>query len=161
MNLSQQIGGAGALSLNNNHLVGGYKGDTYQLMNGLSLANRTSGGKQHLNLTSLLKSSNILDEDGIEDLHFYFVSFSQHKNGILKMHEKQHKQQQATQSKQCEGRGHRKGNKSVPHTPLNGNNRAVVSQSGIRQEDDEEDGRRSKEEQKTTIDFFDEEEDFE
>lgn len=38
-----------------------------------------------MNLTSLLKSSNILDEDGIEDLHFYFVSFNQHKNSILKM----------------------------------------------------------------------------
>ena len=40
------------------------------------MANRTAGGKHHLNLTSLLKSSNILDEDGIEDLHFYFVSFN-------------------------------------------------------------------------------------
>lgn len=74
LNLSQQIGGA--LSLNNNHLVGGSKD---------SLANRTAGGKHHLNLTSLLKSSNILDEDGIEDLHFYFVSFNQHKHGILKL----------------------------------------------------------------------------
>jgi hypothetical protein len=57
-----------------------------------SLANRTGGvgvgGKQHLNLTSLLKSSNILDEDGIEDLHFYFVSFNQHKNSILKLQER-------------------------------------------------------------------------
>ena len=82
LNLSQQIGGA--LSLNNNHLVGGYKGDTYAI-NNLSLANRTAGGKHHLNLTSLLKSSNILDEDGIEDLHFYFVSFNQHKQGILRL----------------------------------------------------------------------------
>lgn len=46
---------------------------------------KTGGGGHHLNLTSLLKSSNILDEDGIEDLHFYFVSFNQHKNSILKM----------------------------------------------------------------------------
>jgi hypothetical protein len=28
-----------------------------------------------------------LDEDGIEDVHFYFVSFNQHKTQILKMHE--------------------------------------------------------------------------
>jgi len=40
----------------------------------------------NLNLSSLLKS-HLLDEDGIEDLHFYFVSFNQHKHGILKMHE--------------------------------------------------------------------------
>lgn len=39
-----------------------------------------------LNLSSLLKS-NILDDDGIEDLHFYFVSFNQHKKVILKQHE--------------------------------------------------------------------------
>ena len=84
--MSQQIGGA--LSLNNtNNLVGGYIGDSY-IINNLTLANRTAaGGKHHLNLTSLLKTSNILDEDGIEDLHFYFVSFNQHKNGILKMQE--------------------------------------------------------------------------
>ena len=30
--------------------------------------------KQQMNLTSLLRS-NLLEEDGIEDLHFYFVSF--------------------------------------------------------------------------------------
>lgn len=54
-----------------------------------------------MNLTSLLKSSNILDEDGIEDLHFYFVSFNQHKNGILKLQERAEKPK------------HRKG-KSVP-----------------------------------------------
>jgi hypothetical protein len=83
LNLSQQIGGA--LSLNYNHIVGGgYKGDS-NIINNLSLANRTADGKYHLNLTSLLKSSNILDEDGIEDLHFYFVSFNQHKNSILKI----------------------------------------------------------------------------
>lgn len=35
-----------------------------------------------MNLTSLLKN-NLLDEDGIEDLHFYFVSFNQHKKGVL------------------------------------------------------------------------------
>ena len=28
-----------------------------------------------INLSSLLQSSNLLEEDGIEDLHFYFVSF--------------------------------------------------------------------------------------
>ena len=50
-----------------------------------SIAHRTAKTGQHLNLTSLLKSSNILDEDGIEDLHFYFVSFNQHKNSILKI----------------------------------------------------------------------------
>ncbi len=60
--------------------LGGYNGDS-NIIHNLSSA----GGKHHLNLTSLLKSSNILDEDGIEDLHFYFVSFNQHKNSILKL----------------------------------------------------------------------------
>jgi hypothetical protein len=45
-----------------------------------------TGKLNNLNLSSLLKS-NLLDEDGIEDLHFYFVSFNQHKQGILKQHE--------------------------------------------------------------------------
>jgi hypothetical protein len=36
-----------------------------------------------MNITSLLKS-NIMEEDGIEDMHFYLVTFNSHKNGILK-----------------------------------------------------------------------------
>lgn len=44
-------------------------------------------GNNNLNLSSLLKQSHLLDDDGIEDLHFYFVSFNQHKQGILKQHE--------------------------------------------------------------------------
>jgi hypothetical protein len=44
-------------------------------------------GMNNLNLSSLLKQSHLLDDDGIEDLHFYFVSFNQHKQGILKQHE--------------------------------------------------------------------------
>lgn len=40
----------------------------------------------NLNLSSLLKS-HLLDDDGIEDLHFYFVSFNHHKKGILQQHE--------------------------------------------------------------------------
>ena len=34
-----------------------------------------TGKINNLNLSSLLKS-NLLDDDGIEDLHFYFVSFN-------------------------------------------------------------------------------------
>lgn len=52
--------------------------------NEMSLAK--TGKMNQLNLTSLLKL-NILDEDGIEDVHFYFVSFNQHKTQILKLHE--------------------------------------------------------------------------
>jgi len=33
----------------------------------------------------------LLDEDGIEDVHFYFVSFNQHKNQILKSQEEKRK----------------------------------------------------------------------
>ena len=81
----------------------------------MSLAN---GGKQnHLNLTSLLKSSNILDEDGIEDLHFYFVSFNQHKNSILKMRERFETKQTPVPSQiMTDGPRHKKG-KSVPAVP--------------------------------------------
>ena len=50
-------------------------------INELTLAK--TGKLNALNLSSLLKS-NLLDEDGIEDLHFYFVTFNKHKNDILK-----------------------------------------------------------------------------
>ena len=53
-------------------------------LNELTLAK--TGKMNNLNLSSLLKS-NLLDDDGIEDLHFYFVSFNQHKQDILKQHE--------------------------------------------------------------------------
>lgn len=52
-------------------------GDT---INDLTLAK--TGKMGNLNLSSLLKS-HILDDDGIEDLHFYFVSFNHHKKNIL------------------------------------------------------------------------------
>ncbi len=47
----------------------------------------TSLAKTGINLTSLLRQ-NLLDEDGIEDLHFYFVSFNQHKKLILQHQKK-------------------------------------------------------------------------
>lgn len=67
--------GAGKKSLN----ISGKFGDSS--INELTLAK--TGKLNNLNLSSLLKS-NLLDDDGIEDLHFYFVSFNQHKQGILK-----------------------------------------------------------------------------
>ena len=67
LNISQQFGDS---SINND----------------MTLA-KTGGKMNNLNLSSLLKAHNILDDDGIEDLHFYFVSFNQHKQGILKQHE--------------------------------------------------------------------------
>ncbi len=54
-------------------------------INDLTLAK--TGKLNNLNLSSLLKSHHLLEEDGIEDLHFYFVSFNHHKQGILKQHE--------------------------------------------------------------------------
>jgi len=42
-----------------------------------------TGILNNLNLSQLLKSQNLLDEDGIEDLHFYFVSFNAHKSKVL------------------------------------------------------------------------------
>jgi hypothetical protein len=35
-----------------------------------------------MNITGLLKS-NFLEEDGIEDMHFYLVAISNHKQGLL------------------------------------------------------------------------------
>lgn len=40
-------------------------------------------GKVNGNLSSMLKSQNLLEEDGLEDLHFYFVEFNQHKRLIM------------------------------------------------------------------------------
>jgi hypothetical protein len=34
-----------------------------------------------------LKSQNFLDEDGIEDMHFYFVSFNSHNSKVLRNQE--------------------------------------------------------------------------
>jgi hypothetical protein len=42
-----------------------------------------TGMLNNLNLSQLIRSQNILEEDGIEDLHFYFVSFNNHKSKIL------------------------------------------------------------------------------
>lgn len=54
-----------------------------------SLGNVGVGGNRHittggvLNLTNLLRQ-NILEDDGIEDLHFYQVQFNKHKAKVLK-----------------------------------------------------------------------------
>jgi len=42
-----------------------------------------TGLLNNLNLSQLIRSQNILEEDGIEDLHFYFVSFNNHKTKVL------------------------------------------------------------------------------
>lgn len=75
--IGNSIGGGHKLSLN---ISQNFADST----NEISLVK--TGKINNLNLTSLLKS-NLLDEDGIEDVHFYFVSFNQHKTQILKMHE--------------------------------------------------------------------------
>jgi hypothetical protein len=63
--IGNSIGGKMSLNISQNF------GDS--TTNEISLAK--TGKVNHLNLTSLLKS-NLLDEDGIEDVHFYFVSFN-------------------------------------------------------------------------------------
>ena len=47
-----------------------------------SLNENNTLAKTGINLNSLIRQ-NLLEEDGIEDLHFYFVSFQQHKKQIL------------------------------------------------------------------------------
>ena len=51
----------------------GYGAIDSSINEGITLA------KTGINLSTLLKRK-LLDEDGIEDVHFYFVSFNQHKN---------------------------------------------------------------------------------
>lgn len=43
-------------------------------------------GNTRVNLTQMLKEQNLLEEDGIEDLHFYFVQFNLHKRLIMQHH---------------------------------------------------------------------------
>lgn len=52
-----------------------------------SLNENNTLAKTGINLTSLIRQ-NLLEEDGIEDLHFYFVSFQQHKKQILAIQKK-------------------------------------------------------------------------
>ena len=52
-----------------------------------------TGLLNNLNLSQLIRSQGILEEDGIEDMHFYFVSFNNHKSKILSNQEKKHKKQ--------------------------------------------------------------------
>ena len=44
------------------------------------------GGTGQLNLTNLLKN-HYLEDDGIEDIHFYQVAFNVHRNRVLKKKE--------------------------------------------------------------------------
>lgn len=66
------------LSLNKQ---GGYR----QLPGGINTSGLSAGGGA-LNLTNILKA-NLLDDDGLEDMHFYFVAFSNHKRKLLKIKE--------------------------------------------------------------------------
>lgn len=52
-----------------------------------------TGLLNNLNLSQLIRSQNILDDDGIEDLHFYYVSFNQHQQRLLYNHEKKVRKQ--------------------------------------------------------------------
>lgn len=59
-----------------------------------------TGLLNNLNLSQLIRSQNILDDDGIEDLHFYFVSFNQHKQRLLSTREKKARKQAEMQQNQ-------------------------------------------------------------
>ena len=48
-------------------------------------------GVLNLNLSQLIKSQNLLEDDGLEDLHFYFVSFNNHKQKLLSIQDDKHK----------------------------------------------------------------------
>jgi len=59
-------------------------------------------GVLNLNLSQLIKSQNLLDDDGIEDLHFYFVSFNNHKQKLLSIQDQKSKLK--TKSKKADKR---------------------------------------------------------
>jgi len=49
----------------------------------------TRGKNGGIDLTSLLKSPKVLEDDGIEDLHFHQVAFNRHRGGILEKLERE------------------------------------------------------------------------
>mmetsp|Transcript_5126 Transcript_5126/g.7825 ORF Transcript_5126/g.7825 Transcript_5126/m.7825 type:complete len:115 (+) Transcript_5126:1762-2106(+) len=78
----------------------GIERDQSTLNDGQFFTLAKTGLLNNLNLSQLIRSQNILEEDGIEDLHFYFVSFHNHKAKLLfnqeLRHRKQSKQKQPT-----------------------------------------------------------------
>ena len=72
-----------------------------------------TGLLNNLNLSQLIRSQNILEEDGIEDLHFYFVSFNNHKSKVLLNQElKLKKSREQQNSKQGGPKGNVQGKPS-------------------------------------------------
>ena len=72
--LGNTLGGNAKQSLN----MSNYGGYFSAIQRDSSLNENGTLAKTGINLTSLIRQ-NLLEEDGIEDLHFYFVSFQQHK----------------------------------------------------------------------------------
>lgn len=75
---SNSLGGNAKQSLN----MSNYGGYFSAIQRDSSLNENNTLAKTGINLNSLIRQ-NLLEEDGIEDLHFYFVSFQQHKKQIL------------------------------------------------------------------------------
>ena len=76
--LGNTLGGNPKQSLN----MSNYGGYFSAIQRDSSLNENNTLAKTGINLSSLIRQ-NLLEEDGIEDLHFYFVSFQQHKKQIL------------------------------------------------------------------------------
>ena len=72
--LGNTLGGNPKQSLN----MSNYGGYFSAIQRDSSLNENNTLAKTGINLSSLIRQ-NLLEEDGIEDLHFYFVSFQQHK----------------------------------------------------------------------------------
>lgn len=58
-----------------------------------------TGLLNNLNLSQLIRSQGILEDDGIEDLHFYFVSFNNHKSKLLYAQDAKMKKQNESKMK--------------------------------------------------------------
>ena len=106
-NANQRVGQQASLNMSG---YGGYYRDS-SLNDQLQLG--TLGKNGALNLSCLLRQ-NLLEEDGIEDLHFYFVSFNQHKQQIM-----EHQKNIQKRQKEARNRSNPSGRGAVGGRPLN------------------------------------------
>lgn len=102
--LGNSLGTANKKTLNLSHHnpglgMVGIDRDQSTLNDGQFFTLAKTGLLNNLNLSQLIRSQGILEDDGIEDLHFYFVSFNNHKSKLLHAQEAKLKKQSDQKSK--------------------------------------------------------------
>ena len=112
---SNSLGGNQKQSLN----MSNYGGYFSAIQRDSSLNENNTLAKTGINLNSLIRQ-NLLEEDGIEDLHFYFVSFQQHKKQILAHQKKRQEAKKAAGQANNAGKAGISGPRMVvPKIPMN------------------------------------------